>query len=113
MNAPRRGEVWNIGFDPTRGHEQAGVRPALILSVDGFNTSGAKLVTVLPITSKPRAVRTRVEVHPPEGGLIVASYVIAEQTRTVSTDRLIKSLGAVSETTMARVSDIVRMLLGL
>jgi len=113
MSAPRRGEIWHVGFDPTKGHEQAGVRPALILSVDAFNASAAKLVTVLPITSKARAVRTRIEVRPPEGGLSVVSYVISEQTRTVSTDRLVKSLGAVSEATMAKVSDIVRMLLGL
>jgi len=47
MNAPRRGEVWSVSFNPTEGREQAGLRRALIISVDAFNTSGAKLVTVL------------------------------------------------------------------
>jgi mRNA-degrading endonuclease toxin of MazEF toxin-antitoxin module len=41
------------------------------------------------------------------------SYVICEQTRTISTQRLLKSLGVVSDSTMARVADVVRMLLGL
>jgi mRNA interferase MazF len=113
MKAPQRGEVWLVSFDPTRGHEQAGARPAIVLSVDSFNSCGANLVTVLPITSKPRALRTRIEVMPPEGDLTVPSYVICEQTRTISTDRLIKSLGTVSLGTMGRVSEIVRMLLGL
>lgn len=113
MKAPQRGEVCLVSFDPTRGHEQAGARPAIVLSVDSFNSCGANLVTVLPITSKPRAVRTRIEVMPPEGGLTVPSYVICEQTRTISTERLIKSLGMVSLGTMGRVSEIVRMLLGL
>ena len=113
MKAPQRGEVWLVSFDPTRGHEQAGARPAIVLSVDSFNSCGSNLVTVLPITSKPRALRTRIDVMPPEGGLTVPSYVICEQTRTISTDRLIKSLGTVSLGTMGRVSEIVRMLLGL
>jgi len=34
---PSRGEVWDLNFDPTIGHEQAGARPALIISVDLFN----------------------------------------------------------------------------
>lgn len=113
MTPPRRGEVWLVGFDPTRGHEQAGLRPALVLSTDAFNASRAELVTVLPITSKPRAVRTRVEITPPEGGLTTVSYIIAEQARTVSTRRLVKPMGRVLPTTMGAVKSIVRMLLGL
>lgn len=113
MSAPHRGEVWLVGLDPTQGHEQAGVRPALVLSADIFNASPAMLVTVLAITSKLRPLRTRVEVPPPEGGLATPGYVIGEQTRTISTRRLVKPLGAVSPATMAKVADVVRVLLGL
>ncbi len=64
MSAPRRGEVWLTGFDPIEGHGQAGRRPALVLSVDGFNASPAGLVTVLPVTGTlrpriPSRVRSR------------------------------------------------------
>ncbi len=113
MSAPLRGEVWLINLDPTKGHEQSGVRPALVLSVDSFNASAAGLVTVLPITSKPRVLRTRVEIKPPEGGLAMISYVICEQVRTVSASRLGKPLGKVSEATMDAIEAIVKMLLGL
>lgn len=114
MSAPRRGELWLTSFDPTEGHEQRGVRPALVLSVDTFNASRALLVTVLPITRTPRPHNPfRIEVNPPEGGLTKPSYVIGEQTRTVAAHRLRKPLGKVSPATMARVSDVVRMLLGL
>jgi mRNA interferase MazF len=113
MTVARRGEVWLVSFDPTKGHEQAGARPALVLSVDAFNACPAELVTVLPVTSKRRPVRTRVEISPPEGGLSAPSCVICEQTRTISTLRLIKPLGMVSSSTMRQVSDIVRTLLGL
>jgi mRNA interferase MazF len=111
--APRRGEVWLARFDPVAGHEQGGVRPALVLSVDSFNASGAELVTVLPITSKARPLPSRGEVSPHEGGLKKMSYVICEQTRTVSTHRLATPLGMVSGATMTKIADVVRMLLGL
>src|SRR5262245_55503703 len=113
MRTPRRGEVWLVDLDPTKGREQAGQRPALVLSVDPFNASAAELVSLLPITSKPRTVRTRIEIKPPEGGLSLVSYVICEQVRTVSTQRLAKPLGAVSRATMNAIEPIVKMLLGL
>lgn len=109
----RRGEVWFVDLDPAEGREQAGRRPALVLSVDEFNASKAGLVTILPITSRARALRTRVTVRPPEGGLSSTSYIICEQTRTISTTRLRKPIGAVSSTTLGSVADILRMLLGL
>ena len=34
---PLRGELWTIDLDPTRGHEQSGKRPALVISDDAFN----------------------------------------------------------------------------
>jgi mRNA interferase MazF len=110
----RRGEVWTTNLDPVEGHEQAGRRPALVLSVDSFNASSAELVTLRPLTSKARPNNPfRVELRPPQGGVKVPSYVIGEQVRTVSTRRLGRRLGAVSPATMAKVSEIVRMLLGL
>ena len=112
MSAPRRGEVWLVDLDPIRGHEQAGTRPALVLSVDLFNAASG-LVAVLPITSKPRAVRTRVEMTPPDGGLKKVSYVVGEQVRTISTHRLAKRLGMASPATVEATEAIVRMLLGM
>ena len=112
--AARRGEIWFADFDPYVGHEQGGRRPALVISADAFNASGADLVTVVPITSVARPhIPSRVAVRPPEGGVSKISYIIAEQTRTISTKRLVKPLGVVSAATMKTVGDIVRMLLGL
>jgi mRNA interferase MazF len=56
MNAsqPSRGEVWDLNLDPTKGREQAGNRPALILSVNLFNHGAAELVVVVPITRTER-----------------------------------------------------------
>ncbi len=111
----RRGEVWLVNFPAqTKGHEQAGARPALVMSVDSFNSSHADLVTVLPMTTKPRPNNPfRIEVRPPEGGSTKVGYIIGEQTWTLSTLRLIKLRGVVSNGTMKKVADVVRTLLGL
>ena len=45
---PNRGEIWLADLNPTRGHEQAGVRPVLIISTNTFNHGRADLVFVLP-----------------------------------------------------------------
>jgi mRNA interferase MazF len=110
---PARGEVWDLRFDPTIGHEQAGARPALIVSVDIFNEGPADLVVAIPITRTDRKVRWHVAVSSPEGGLVSESFVQCENVRSVSKQRLKRLRGRVSENTMQRVEDRLRILLGL
>ncbi len=49
MTEPLRGEIWLADLNPTRGHEQSGRRPVIVLSEDLFNNGPADLVIVLPI----------------------------------------------------------------
>jgi mRNA interferase MazF len=110
---PRRGEVWFAELNPTRGHEQRGTRPVLVLSVDSFNSGPAELVTVLPVTSTVRPIPSHVEVQAPEGGLVSRSAILADQVRTIARERLVRRASAVSGTTLRRVEEVVRFLLGL
>jgi len=110
---PKRGEIWMADLDPTRGHEQSGIRPVVILSVDRFNRSAATLVFVCPITSRNRNINSRVQIDPPEGGLTLTSYILTEQLRSITQERLIRKLGSISDETMEEVEDKVRILLGL
>lgn len=112
----KRGEVWDVMYEPvggTVGREQAGMRPALIISADAFLATGRELVHVCPITTTLTPYPSRVLVRPPEGGLVKPSAVIAEQVRTFSIARFTRCRGAVSAATMARVEDVLRLLLGL
>ena len=102
-----------VGLDPTKGREQAGMRPALIISVDLFNDSAAELVVAVPITSKAKGVPLHVEVEPPEGGLTLKSFVKCEDVRSISTSRLVRRMGSVSAGTITSVEDKLRILLGL
>ena len=113
MARPKRGEVWSVDLDPTRGREQAGTRPALVVSADLFNAGPAGLVIVLPITSKDKRVRSHVGVDPPEGGLKTRSFVKCEDVRSVSVDRVTGRWGIVSAATITAVEDRLRILLGL
>ncbi len=113
MADPLRGEVWLADLGATRGHEQAGRRPVLILSVDLFNAGPAQLVIVLPLTSTIRNVSAHIPIHPPEGGLRRPSTILCDAIRSVTRDCLIARWGDVSSTTLADAGDAVRILLGL
>ena len=90
--APARGQVWLIDLDPTRGHERAGTRPALIISVDPFNQTALGLIVVVPITSKAKDSPLHVRIDPPEGGLQIASFAKCEDVRSISRERLSRPL---------------------
>lgn len=113
MTQASRGELWLVSLDPTKGREQAGIRPALVISVDQFNHGSAELVVVVPITSKAKGVPLHVEVRPPEGGLTMTSFVKCEDVRSISTSRLVRRLGKVSNETVESVEDRLRIILGL
>lgn len=113
MSTASRGEIWLVGLDPTKGREQAGMRPALVISVDPFNHGAAELVIAIPITSKAKGIPLHVEVSPPEGGLTMTSFVKCEDVRSISTSRLVRKLGSVSEQTTESVEDRLRILMGL
>ena len=113
MNPPARGEVWLAELSPTRGHEQAGRRPALVVSDDLFNRGPAGLVIVVPMTSKVRNIPSHVPVDPPEGGVDRRTVVLCEAVRSISVERLVVRWGALERPTLAAVEDRLRILLRL
>lgn len=107
---PARGEIWLANFSPTQGHEQAGTRPALIVSANALNNGPAELVVVLPLTTRDRRVPLHVAIEPPNGGLREPSFIMCEMIRSISTGRLIRVLGTVDQRTMRIVEDRLRIL---
>ena len=110
---PGRGEVWMVNLNPTLGLEQAGLRPALVVSADPLNQSAADMAVVIPLTGTIRRLPTYVDVVPPEGGLTKPSVIMVEQVRAISQRRLVRRLGSVERATMAAVEDRLRLVLGL
>lgn len=113
LSPPKRGEIWTVDFDPTRGREQAGKRPALVLSASLFNQGLAGLAVVLPISSKNKHIPWHVPVMPPEGGLPGVSFIKCEDIRSVAVECLTRRWGGVSPVTLAEVEYRRRTLLEL
>ena len=76
---PKRGDVVWISFNPQAGHEQAGYRPALILSPESYNFK-VGLVILCPLTSRIKGYPF--EVRLPEG-LKVSGAVLADQVKSM------------------------------
>ena len=110
---PARGDIWLADLNPTRGHEQAGIRPVLVISADTFNSGPAGLVVVIPLTTRLRDVPLHVQLDPPEGGLQRRSAIKCEDIRSISAERLAGRWGVLSSSTMALVEDNLRIFLHL
>lgn len=110
---PSRGEIWMVDLNPTRGHEQSGVRPALVVSVDTFNHGPAGPAIVLPVTSRTKGIPLHVPVDQPEAGLRMKSFIKTEDVRSVAVERLTRRLGQVAPKTMAQIQDRLRIRLDL
>lgn len=113
MTEPLRGEIWLADLNPTRGREQMGRRPVLIISEDIFNRGPADLVIVLPITSRLRGIPAHVIITPPEGGLKSQSAIMCEAVRSISKGRLLRHFGTISRAALESVEDRLTILLGL
>jgi mRNA interferase MazF len=111
MKQMKRGEIWLVDLNPIIGREQAGTRPALIISADEFNESGLELLIVCPVTSKYKGFPTHVELKAGNGGLIKDSYIKAEDIRSISTRRFIKKIGKVDTKTMSKIENILQKIL--
>jgi mRNA interferase MazF len=102
INAPYQWQLVRVQFDPVRGSEQAGIRPALIVSDETVNAA-ISLVTVLPATSlKPGRFIYDTEALLPAGiaGQPNDSIVMAHQVRAISKERLLTSYGYLNDETL-------------
>jgi mRNA interferase MazF len=111
-----RSEIYFVDLDPARGREQAGVRPALVLSVDRLNRLPL-VVTVVPGTDGANVRRnypTTVRVSPAESGLPLETVFLCFQVRALDVSRLAAGpAGRLSPVTMARVEHSIRYCLGV
>ncbi len=113
MAYPHRGEIRLADLRPTRGRDQTGRRPVLVLSVDFFNAGPADLAIVLPLTSTQRDIPLQVKVRKGDGGTRNDCVILCEAIRSVSKDRLISRWGVLSHEVMTEVEDRLRILLDL
>jgi mRNA interferase MazF len=76
---PRRGDAVWLNFNPQSGHEQAGRRPALVLSPEEYNRKTG-LAVFCPITSQVKGYPFEVKLP---AGLPVTGVVLADQVKSL------------------------------
>lgn len=110
---PHKGEVWLVDFGDPLGQEQAGTRPAVVVSADPLNESRAGVVIVVPTTTAPRGLPSHIEIGSAGSGLDEVSYAKCEDVKSVSEQRLIGRLGGVSDEVTFQIGRALRFLLDL
>ena len=79
VSTPRRGDLIWLSFTPQTGREQAGRRPALVLSPEAYN-SKTGLALICPVTSKVKGYPFEVALSTTAG---VQGVVLADQLRSL------------------------------
>ncbi len=100
---PQQGEIWLFDPDPVKGTEIGKkIRPALIISCNELNAGSSGLIIIIPLTSKNKKIASHVKIEPPEGGLTAPSFIICEQIRSITKERLIKKVGEIKDLSILR-----------
>ena len=107
---PKRGDVVWISFNPQAGHEQAGHRPALVLSPHSYNLK-VGLVILCPITKQITGYPFEVRIP---DALKASGVVLSDQVKSMDwRARKASRLCSVPETTVREVLNKVGTLLAV
>ncbi len=105
----RRGDVWWVALDPTRGSEIRKTRPAVVITADALNRA-RRTVVIVPLSTGPEARPPIVVATPSAGPHAVA---VCDQLRAVDRRRLTRASGRLSAADIGTVEDGVRRVLDL
>ncbi len=110
----RRGDIYWAGLNPTRGSEQSGRRPVVIIQNDVGNEFSSTTI-VAPLTTKKLSKPYPTNVHLPKGigGLKEESTVLLSQIRVVDKVRLEKKMGHLPLNFMEEMDTAIKASLGL
>jgi len=104
----RRGDVFLVGLDPTRGGEIRKTRPCVVVSPDELNAHLHTFIVALLTTGShpyPFRVPCRFEGRP--------GYIVLDQIRTVDRERLVRKLGKLTPSTLRRTLLILQEMFAL
>lgn len=110
----KRRDLFYVNLDPTKGSEQAGTRPVLVVQNDVGNEY-APTVIIAPLTTQAFSKRYPTNVNIPKGtaGLKEDSTVLLSQIRTIDKSRLERRLGHLPSDLMRQVDEAIKISLGL
>jgi mRNA interferase MazF len=117
-----RGQIYFVNLDPTRGREQAGRRPVLVVSADAINRQPLVVTVVVGTKSSnvPRDYPTNVRVTARETGLPYDTLFLCFQVRSLDATRFLDPrthqpalAGTMPPHRMGEIDEALRLALGL
>jgi mRNA interferase MazF len=106
-----RGDVVWAHLNPVKGHEQAGLRPVLILSPEVFNERSGTVIA-MALTSQPQRAGFPLTMEIASVVLPKPTWVKISQIRTLSVERLGKKMGRVSDDEMSQIVEGLNEIIG-
>ena len=106
-----RGDIRWADLRPTRGREQTGRRPVLVISHDVFNERSGTVIA-LAVTSTTQRAGFPLTLELPRKGLPKRSWVKTSQVRTLAVERIGRRLTRATPETLARVVEGLNEIVG-
>jgi mRNA interferase MazF len=107
-----RGEIRWADLNPVRGREQASLRPVVILSQDVFNERSGTVIA-MAVTSQIQRAGFPLTLELKSWNLPKRSWVKISQIRTLSVERIGKSIGRISPEELAQVIEGLNEVIGV
>jgi mRNA interferase MazF len=110
-----RGDIVQVLLDPTVGTEIGKTRPCVVVQNNVGNEYSPRTI-VIPATGAEHVVKTfpiHVHVAAGEGGFSKSSMILCDQIRAVDKGRLVRVIGHLASSTMAKVDAAVKISLAL
>ena len=100
----KQGDIIKLSLDPTKGHEQAGYRPVLVVN-NASHSRASSMIIICPITNTDRKNPLHVRLE----GLTTTGFVMCDQVRAIDVSaRDYKVVETVDEDTLWEVCDIIQ-----
>ncbi len=104
---PKRGEIWMVEMDPTRGSELRKTRPAVVLSSNSIRSLAVRVIVPLTGWQGPfQSLPWKIKLEPnSQNGLDKVSAADALQVRCVSVDRFLSQRGTLPQSLVDEIVD--------
>ena len=109
----KQGEIWQVNLSPTKGSEQAGIRPVVIVSGNLLNTY-LNVVICCPLTTKIKNYKGNVVLKPNKtNNLKQTSEILTFHIRSISKKRLGKKIGSIEESELNEIHNCLNDILNM
>lgn len=110
----KRGDIFYVDLNPTKGSEQAGRRPVLVIQ-NNVGNEVAPTVIIAPLTTKKFSKKypTNEQIKKGVANLKEDSVVLLSQIRTIDKKRLERKIGSLPADVMTKVDEAIKVSLGL